>query len=116
MLLEMGVSKSSCFMCREFITAVQKVYHHITVLVSSCHGKHVAGWSLPQSAPAVLRDLMGRRIMDEMDDILQRAARKRKSDSIPRAHATGSGELEGIPAADQLRRESGADMFSLPDE
>lgn len=115
MLLEMGVSKSSCFMCREFITAVQKVYH-ITVLVSSCHGKHVAGCSLPQSAPAVLRDLMGKRIMDEMGDILQRAARKCKSDSIPRANAPGPGELEGMPAADQLLRESGADMFTVRGE
>lgn len=43
MLLEVGVSKSSCFMCREFVAAVQKVYRHITVIVSSCHGKCVAG-------------------------------------------------------------------------
>lgn len=119
MLLQMGVSKSSCFMCREFITAVQTVYRHITVLVSSCHGKHVAGWSLPKSAPAVLRDLMEKRIMDEMDDILQRATRKRKSDSIPRPNAPGLGGLEGMPSADQLAeqlRSSGAHTFSLAGE
>lgn len=115
MLLEVGVSKSSCFMCREFVAAVQKIYRHITVRVSSCHGKHVAGWSLPQSAPAVLRELMEKRVQDEMDDVLQRATRKRKSDSIPRANTPTEGEIPGNPSREQLDeqwRDSGAPVFA----
>ncbi|KAL0631771.1 hypothetical protein Q9L58_009361 [Maublancomyces gigas] len=114
-LLEIGVSKSSCFMCREFVAAVQKVYRHITVRVSSGHGKHVAGWSLPESAPAVLRELMEKRVQDEMDNVLQRATRKRVSDSIPRANTPTPGEIGGIPSREQLDeqwRESGDPVFA----
>lgn len=110
MLLEIGVSKSSCFMCRESTTAVQKVYRHITVLVSSGHSKYVAGWSLPRSAPGVLRELMGKRVMGEMDDVLRRARWKRK---FARANKGG---MESMPCADQVAgqvRESGGEMFSL---
>lgn len=84
MLLEIGVSKSSCFMCKEFIARVQKHYRHIAVVVSSSYGKHVAGWSLPQSAPVRLRKVMERRVMDEMDNVLRWA----KAESVWRARAS----------------------------
>lgn len=69
-LLEIGVSMSFCFMCREFVATMQRVYRHLTVLVMSCHGKHVAGWTLPESAPAKMKELMQKRVQDEMDDDL----------------------------------------------
>lgn len=113
-LLELGVSKSSCFMCREFISAVQSRYRFITVRVSSCHGKHVAGWTIPESTPSALRNIMSKRLRDEMDEVLQRATRNRKSDSIPR----GSGPKEGaiVPSEAQISKalnESGVGLFSI---
>lgn len=65
---------------------------------------------MPQSARVVLREMMEKRVHDEMDDVLQRATRRRKSDSIARANAPGG--MEGMSAPEQLR-ESGAEMFSL---
>ncbi|KAL0632010.1 hypothetical protein Q9L58_009098 [Maublancomyces gigas] len=80
-LLEIGVSKSSCLMCREFIAAVQSRYRHFTVKVPPCHGKHAAGWSLPTTIPSALGGVTTKRLHDEMDEVLQRATRNRKSDS-----------------------------------
>ncbi|KAL0630924.1 hypothetical protein Q9L58_010227, partial [Maublancomyces gigas] len=84
-LLEIGVSKSSCFMCRQCVMSAQKHYRQLTILISSCHGKYVAGWSLPESAPRPLKEAMRKLVRDNMDEVLQRAARKPKSDSIPGA-------------------------------
>lgn len=107
MLLEIGVSKFSCFMCREFIAAVQREYRHLTVLVTPCHSKHVAGWMLAESAPVKMMELMRKRVHDEMDDILQRAARQRMSDSI----LWGS-----MPSSEKLQEQwrlSGASLFRV---
>lgn len=112
LLLEMGVSKSSCFMCREFIAAVQKLYRHIRVRVSSSHGKHVAGWSLPRSTPEELKIIMNKRVFYEMDEVLQRVTRKRKSDSVSRA----SGLMPSAEQVFQMVRDSGGSMFSLGNE
>lgn len=64
----------------------------------------------------MLLDLMGKRIMDEMGNVLRRATRKRKSDSIPGANTPGLGALQGMPQLPAHLRESGADTFSLRDE
>lgn len=115
MLLEIGVSKSSCFMCREFVAAVQSEYRHITVLVTSCHGKHVAGWMLPESAPAKIKDLIRKKVHDEMDDILQRTTRKRMLDSIPRESGPSA---RSIPSAEQVAAQLGllgAGLFRVED-
>lgn len=114
LLLEMGVSKSSCLMCHEFIVAVQTLYRHITVKVSSCHGKHAAGWSLAGSVPTALRDVMTKRLSDEMDELLERATRKRKFDSMPRASPPTAGTP--APSGEQIIQtvtESGATLFSV---
>lgn len=71
---------------------------------------------LPESASLELRELTVKRVHDVMDDILQRATRKRKSGSIPRESAPGAEGAPFTPSADQVDeqvRKSGADMFSL---
>lgn len=113
-LVELGVSKSSCFMCREFILAVQARYRHISVRMSSCHGKHVAGWSLPVTAPEGLVEHMRKRVCDEMDEVLQRATRNRKSDSVP----MGSAPTDGVerPSAEEVVRvveDAGGGMWRM---
>lgn len=113
-MVELGVSKSSCFMCREFILAVQTRYRHLTVRVSSCHRKHVAGWSLPMVAPQGLIEHMEKRVRDEMDEVLQRATRNRKSDSV----RVGSGPKDGVerPSAEEVVRvveEAGGGMWRI---
>lgn len=82
-LVEIGVSKSSCFMCCEFIRAVQRRYRYMTVRVSSWHGKYVAGWRLPVAAPRGFGEVMVKKVRDEMDVVLLRAMRNRKLDEVP---------------------------------
>lgn len=111
-LVELGVRKSSCFMCREFILAVQARYRRTSVRVSWCHGKHVAGWSLPVSAPQELSVVVAKRVRDEMEEVLQRATRNRKSDSLPRGSAPTVGVERGRPGGRWIgwwrrRRETG---------
>lgn len=111
-MVELGVSKSSCLMCRESILAVQVRYRHITVRVSSCHEKHDAGWSLPVVAPRGLIEHVGKRVRDEMDEVLQRTTRNRRSDSVP----MGSGFTDGVerPSAEEVvqgvEEEGGGDV------
>lgn len=117
-LLEIGVSKSSCFMCREFVHSVHMQYRHLTIVISSCHGKHVAGWSLPDSAPERLRNAMEKRVHDDMDDVLQRATRKRRSDSVPRAGLPSPGTVPAVSAESDVEivKQDGGWVFSLEED
>lgn len=87
-----GVSKSLCWMCREFILIIQRVHPLLQIHTSSCHGKFVAGWRLPEGIPReVVREIM-KRVHDKVDEVLDRVARIRKSDSVPRATGSKDGE------------------------
>lgn len=99
MVLEIGMSKPSCWMCWELVKLVREQHHHFTVHVSSCHGKYVAGWSLPGEAPEKLVKAVDKRVWDEMDEVVQRAAAKRKSDSILRGAGSedGGGDRALVP-------------------
>lgn len=114
-LLEIGVSKPSCFLCREFVISAQKHYGQLTVLISSCHGKYVAGWSLPESAPQPLKEAMRKLVRDNMDEVLQKAARKPKSESIPGAVTSDHSAAAAQSAESDVNilREQGGWVFTL---
>ncbi|KAL0631125.1 hypothetical protein Q9L58_010017 [Maublancomyces gigas] len=95
---EIGVSKSLCWMCREFILIIQRMHPLLQIHTSSCHGKLVAGWRIPEGIPReVVREIM-KQVHDEVDEVLDRAARNRKSDSIPRATGSEDSEEKKDPA------------------
>jgi len=81
-LLEIGVSKSSCWLCREFLRTLCLCFPGLRVHVSSCHGKITPGWTLPQGTPAGLARAMEKRVHDEFDEVVARCLVRRRSDSL----------------------------------
>jgi len=85
--LEIGTSKLSCWLCREFQGILRRVYPHIHIHSSSCHGKMTAGWTLPTQTPQQIANLMIKRVEDAMDEIIERSVGKQRCDSISHALA-----------------------------
>ena len=49
--LVIGISKSECWFCHEFLAAFHVSYPHITIHVPPCINKLKSGWTLPLGAP-----------------------------------------------------------------
>lgn len=89
---EIGVSKSLCWMCREFVLIMKRAHPLLRIHMSSCHGKLVAGWRIPQGLPGAVARAITKRVHEEVDEVLDRAGRNRKSDSLPCATGSEDGE------------------------
>lgn len=85
----MGVSKSVCSICREFILILERVNPDVRSHTSSCHGKLVAGWRISYSVAGTVAGEITKRIHHEVDEVIDRAARQRKSDSPPDVRTAG---------------------------
>ncbi|RPB12408.1 hypothetical protein P167DRAFT_565279 [Morchella conica CCBAS932] len=81
-LLELGTSKSVCWACGSFIAALGKSYTG-TIHLSGRQGKVHAGWRFPEGTSVAVRDAVEQCLSHEMDIVLARAARARRSDSEP---------------------------------
>ena len=52
--LVIGISKSPCWFCHQFLAAFHGSYPHITIHVPPCSGKLRSGWTLPPGAPSAV--------------------------------------------------------------
>ena len=52
--LVIGISKSLCWSCYEFIDTFHGSYPHITIHLPPCSGKLRSGWTLPLGAPSAV--------------------------------------------------------------
>ena len=50
--LVIGISKSLCWLCHEFLVTFHGFYPHITIHVPPCTGKIRSRWALPPGAPS----------------------------------------------------------------
>jgi hypothetical protein len=100
-VIEVGISKSMCWLCNEFFRAFQKKHPHITVYYSTCHAKYTAGWRFPKATPVALRHSMERFIEEELLEVHSKALRKRKSDSEPREDNFHSTSIQDLAAKTQ---------------
>jgi len=82
--LEVGVSKSLCNLCAVFLSLVHTSYPNITIMVSTNHGKNVAGWRLPLSVSAEVGRMLERHVQSSVEEIRSEALRERRSTSAPR--------------------------------
>ncbi|KAG0635675.1 hypothetical protein HOY80DRAFT_1092404, partial [Tuber brumale] len=80
--IEIGVSKSSCWLCREYANILQRIYRHIKIHVSSHHGQLTAGWRLPPRTPPEVQAAMNKRIQDALEDVISRCAKKLRPDTM----------------------------------
>ena len=85
MTLEIGVSKSLCNLCKVFLGLVRKYYPNIRIMVSTHHGKNVAGWRLPPLTPPEISRGVEDHLNSYIGEISCKALRERRSDSEPRA-------------------------------
>lgn len=81
-LLEIGVSKSCCWLCREFINLLRLHYPYLRIDTPGCHGKLTAGWRLPEETPQEVSNAMKKRVEDLCTDIFLRSTGCKKADSI----------------------------------
>ena len=91
MTLEIGLSKSLCNLCKVFLGLVRKYNPKITILVSTHHGKNVAGWRLPPLTPPEISRGVEEHLNSEISEIRYKALRQRCSDSVPRAFNSAYG-------------------------
>jgi len=82
--LEVGVSKSLCNLCAVFLSLIHTSYPNITIMVSTNHGKNVAGWRLPLSVSAEVGRMLERHVQSSVEEIRSEALRERRSTSAPR--------------------------------
>ncbi|KAG0134877.1 hypothetical protein HOY82DRAFT_590091 [Tuber indicum] len=84
---QVGVSKLSCWLCREYIKILHQRYPYLKVHVSGCHGKLTAGWRLPSSIDIYVIDAMQKRVDDALEDVIKRCLDIPIHDTI--AHSQG---------------------------
>ena len=92
MNLEVGVSKPLCNLCQVFLGLVRKYYPNITIMVSTHHGKNVAGWRLPPLTPLEISRGVEDHVNSYIGEIRCKALRERRLDSEPRVPGTPFGE------------------------
>jgi OTT_1508-like deaminase len=78
---EIGVSKACCLWCCEYMHLLNARFHKPKIKVRATHGKQPDGWRIPESGPPGLVGLMKDRIASQMDDVIERILRRRRSDS-----------------------------------
>ena len=95
--IAIGVSKLSCWLCREYISIVRAHYPHLKIEMSSCHGKMTLGWTLPNQSPPEIAGQMYKCVQDCLDEVIARSMKKRRPDSISHTLVTALRDgMEGI--------------------
>jgi hypothetical protein len=56
-------------------------FHKPPIRVRATHGKQPDGWRIPETGPLGLAGLMKDRIANQMDDVIEKILRRRRSDS-----------------------------------
>jgi len=72
-ILVIGISKFTCWLCREFLATVHDSYPHITIRVPPCSGKLRSGWTLPPGAPSKVVNAMHKRLQDVINQVLTKS-------------------------------------------
>jgi len=54
----------------------------VQISTPSCHGKVMAGWTLPEGSPAGIRDAMYQRVQEMVDEVVARSTKRKRADSI----------------------------------
>lgn len=93
--IELGVSKGSCWMCEKLLDHLHQS-RGTNFLVSNFHGKLQAGWVCPPQDVGA-QDVAGqsRRIVAAaLEEIIEHAHNRRRSDSFPRLEADSTGAPE----------------------
>ena len=68
--LVIGISKSVCWLCHEFLVTFHDSYPHITIHVPPCTGKLRSGWTLPPEAPSAVVQAMRNWLQDIINIVL----------------------------------------------
>ncbi|PUU81768.1 hypothetical protein B9Z19DRAFT_1062396 [Tuber borchii] len=80
-ILEIGISKLQCWLCREFLASVYDSYPHITFHVPPCSGKPRSRWTLPPEASSKVVKAMRKSLQDIINQVLIECVRTPAYDS-----------------------------------
>ena len=73
--LVIGISKFTCWPCREFLDSFHASYPHITIHVPLWSGKLRSGWTLPPGAPSKVVKAMRKRLQGVINRVLNKSVR-----------------------------------------
>jgi hypothetical protein len=79
--IEIGVSKTSCEWCYEYLNLLASVYPRHLILVRASHGKQPDGWMMPPNGPKSIAPQMIRLAEGRVDHIIWEINYRRQSDS-----------------------------------
>ncbi|KAG0134880.1 hypothetical protein HOY82DRAFT_668302 [Tuber indicum] len=88
-VLHIVTSKSMCWLCYEFISAIHLLYPHLTITVSPFFKKISCGWTCPPGTPPKVVEMIQQHLHDGLDEVLACSiSAAQMSDSI--AFSSGS--------------------------
>ncbi|PUU81759.1 hypothetical protein B9Z19DRAFT_1121767 [Tuber borchii] len=95
--LVIEISKSTCWLCREFLATFRYSYHHITIHVPPCSGELRSGCSspgctLPPRAPSRVVNAIRKELQDVIKQVLTERVGTPAVDSDPFAHDSSSSD------------------------
>jgi hypothetical protein len=78
--IEIGVSKTCCEWCREYLNLLASAYPRHSILVRASHGKQPDGWMMPPNGPMPITQRMIRLIERKIDDVIWKINSHQRSD------------------------------------
>lgn len=69
-VIEIGISKSSCWICNEFLMSFHRLYPHISIRVSSSHGKLDPAWRFPHETPPEVVGNVNKQVEDALVELV----------------------------------------------
>ena len=78
--IEIGVSKSCCDWCSEYLSLLS-LYSKHPILIRTSHGKQCDGWLLPPGGPNLVSQKMLEIIESRVDEVICKVKSRRRSDS-----------------------------------
>ena len=79
--LEIGVSKTCCGWCWDYLSLLNESYSKSPILVRVSHGKKPDGWMVPPSGPKSITKQMVQLIEERVDNVIWAIHSHRQSDS-----------------------------------
>lgn len=69
-IIEIGISKPSCWICNQFLRSFNGLYPHITIHVSSSHGKLDPAWRFPHATPSEVVRNVNKQVEDALVELI----------------------------------------------
>lgn len=71
--IQLGISKSGCFMCRKFLEILMVENPGVAIVVTKFNNKVPVGWKIPNTSSTFVKDTIHEQVSNLVDDVCERA-------------------------------------------